>query len=120
MNHGSMRNHIIRMLVAAAAVLAALLLFRVDLTQALPLAVALACPLGMIAMMFAMGRGMAGHGNHRDEDRHDCHGHPGERGGREQHAEHVQDPQTTSVTGSHHSLTADDGTDVTASSATRP
>lgn len=96
MNHGSMKSHIIWMLVAAGAVLAALLLFRVNLAQALPLAVALACPLGMIAMMFMMGHGMAGHGGHGDEESHDSQGSPCGREDHEQHADHIHDSQAPS------------------------
>lgn len=79
MNHGSMKNHLTWMLVAAGAVLAVLLLLQVDLGRALSLAAAAACPLGMLGMMFMMGRGMGGHGDHdRDQrgngqENQECH-----------------------------------------------
>lgn len=100
MNHGSMKSHIIWMLAAAGAVLVGLLLFRVNLAQALPLAVALACPLGMIGMMFMMGRGMAGHEGHGNEAGHMGHmghGSQDEQESHEQHAGHVHETVAASI-----------------------
>lgn len=53
MNHGS---HLKHMLIAGGAVLAGLLIFGVPTGSALLYAAALACPLGMVAMMYVMGR----------------------------------------------------------------
>lgn len=55
-----MKHHLKHMLIAGGAILAVLLVLRVDLSAALPYAIALACPLGMIFMM----KGMNGHGGH--------------------------------------------------------
>lgn len=59
------KHHIKHMAIGAAVVLALLLAFGVDLSKALPYALLLACPLGMVGMMFFMGRGNGhGHGDH--------------------------------------------------------
>ena len=55
-----MKHHLKHMLIAGGAILAVLLVLRVNLSAALPYAIALACPLGMIFMM----KGMNGHGGH--------------------------------------------------------
>ncbi len=52
-----MKGHLKHMLIAGGAILAVLVVLRVDLRAALPYAIALACPLGMIFMM----RGGHGH-----------------------------------------------------------
>jgi hypothetical protein len=56
-----MKHHLKHMAIGAAAVLALLLAFGVDLGEALRYAALLACPLGMIAMMAVMGRNNHGH-----------------------------------------------------------
>jgi len=67
------KHHLKHMAVGAAVVLALLLAFGVDLSKALPYALLLACPLGMVGMMFFMGRG-SGHG-HEDPHGPSAHGH---------------------------------------------
>jgi hypothetical protein len=65
MQHG---NHLKQMLIGGAVLLVGLLAFGVPTGPALITAAALACPLGMAAMMFFMMRGQA-HGiahNHAD------------------------------------------------------
>ncbi|NKY10829.1 DUF2933 domain-containing protein [Cellulomonas hominis] len=62
MEHDVIRHHLKHMAIGAVVVLALLLAFGVDLSRALPYALLLACPLGMIGMMFFMGRGN-GHGH---------------------------------------------------------
>ena len=57
-----MRHHLKHMAIGGTAVLAVLLLLRVDLRTALVYALLLACPLGMVGMMFMMNKG--GHGEH--------------------------------------------------------
>ena len=57
-----MKGHLKHMLIGGAAILAVLLVAGVDLRQALPWAVLLACPLMMIGMMAMMGRGGMSHG----------------------------------------------------------
>lgn len=59
MQHG---NHLKHMLIAGGLILVALLAFGVPTGSALRSALVLACPLGMIAMMFMMMRG-GGHGH---------------------------------------------------------
>jgi len=59
--HPVIRHHLKHMAIGAAAVLALLLAFGVDLAAALRWAALLACLLGMAAMMLVMGRGH-GHG----------------------------------------------------------
>ena len=54
-------NHLKQMLIGGGVALAVLLLLRVPIGQAPPLAVGLACPLMMIFMMRSMG-GQGGHG----------------------------------------------------------
>ena len=63
MDHG---NHLKHMLIGGAAVLAGLLLFGVPTGSALLTAAALACPIGMVAMMVMMMRHQpgGGHGGH--------------------------------------------------------
>lgn len=51
-----MKHHLKHMAIGAVVILAGLLAFGVDLGQALPYAILLACPLGMVAMMFFMNR----------------------------------------------------------------
>ncbi len=51
-----MKHHLKHMAIGAVVILALLLAFGVDLGQALPYAILLACPLGMVAMMFFMNR----------------------------------------------------------------
>jgi len=51
-----MKHHLKHMAIGAVVILAVLLAFGVDLGQALPYAILLACPLGMVAMMFFMNR----------------------------------------------------------------
>ena len=57
-----MKRHLWFMVGGAAVVLVVLLVAGVGPGQALRYALALACPLGMVAMMVVMGRG-AGHGH---------------------------------------------------------
>lgn len=59
-----MKHHLKHMAIGAVVILAVLLAFGVNLGQALPYAILLACPLGMVAMMFFMNR-QGGH-NHGD------------------------------------------------------
>lgn len=76
MNHG---NHLKHMLIAGGAVLAGLLIFGVPTGSALLYAAALACPLGMVAMMYVMGRdhqGGSGTADHTAHDAHSSHAHP--------------------------------------------
>lgn len=51
-----MKGHLKHMLIGGAAILAILLVAGVDLKEALPWALLLACPLMMVAMMFMMNR----------------------------------------------------------------
>lgn len=64
------KHHLKHMAIAAAAILVLLLALGVDLAGALRYAVLLACPLGMAAMVFMMGRGSHQHGPapHPDAD----------------------------------------------------
>lgn len=66
------KHHLKHMAIAAAAILALLLALGVDLAGALRYALLLACPLGMAAMVFMMGRGSHQHGPapHPDADPH--------------------------------------------------
>lgn len=64
-----MKHHLKHMLIAGGAVLAALVVFQVDIGRALPLAVALACPVGMLFMMKAMG-GNTQSGGHQHGQTH--------------------------------------------------
>lgn len=59
MQHG---NHLKQMLIIGGAILAGLLAFGVPTGPALVTAATLACPIGMVAMMFFMMRGSQGHG----------------------------------------------------------
>lgn len=64
-----MKHHIKHMAIGAVVILAVLLAFGVDLGQALPYAILLACPLGMAAMMLFMNRrGGHEHGGDTDQD----------------------------------------------------
>ena len=67
MNHQghSMKGHVLHMLIAGAAVLGVLLLAGFDLGRAAPYAILLACPVGMIGMMWMMTRG---NGRHQQDD----------------------------------------------------
>lgn len=56
-----MRHHLKHMAIGAAAVLAILFVLWVDLGTALRYAALLACPVGMVVMMLAMGRRGGGH-----------------------------------------------------------
>ncbi|HYP72620.1 MAG TPA: DUF2933 domain-containing protein [Microbacterium sp.] len=51
-----MKKHLILLAGAATIILVGLVAFGVDLAQALPFALVLACPLSMIAMMYFMNR----------------------------------------------------------------
>ncbi|SBS71787.1 DUF2933 domain-containing protein [uncultured Microbacterium sp.] len=51
-----MKKHLILLASAATIILVGLVAFGVDLAQALPFALVLACPLSMIAMMYFMNR----------------------------------------------------------------
>lgn len=75
------KHHLQHMAIGAALVLALLLAFGVDLSRALRYALLLACPLGMAAMVVAMGRGRGrGDGPHDGRPRHDHdHDHEHER-----------------------------------------
>lgn len=68
MNHQghSMKAHLLHMLIAGAAVLGVLLLAGFDLGKAAPYAILLACPVGMIAMMWMMTRGQRR--NHQNDE----------------------------------------------------
>jgi len=74
MNHQghSMKGHLLHMLIAGAAVLGVLLLAGFDLGKAAPYAILLACPVGMIGMMWMMTRGNGmmtrGNGKHQQND----------------------------------------------------
>lgn len=59
-----MKHHLKHMAIGAVVILAVLLALGVNLGQALPYAILLACPLGMVSMMFFMNR-QGGH-NHGD------------------------------------------------------
>ena len=56
-----MKNHLTHMAIAGVGVLAVLVVVGVDLGTAVPWALLLACPLMMVAMMWAMSRGQGGH-----------------------------------------------------------
>ena len=64
-----MKHHLKHMLIAGGAILAALVIFQVDISRALPLAVALACPVGMLFMMKTMG-GHTQSGGHQHDPTH--------------------------------------------------
>lgn len=51
-----MKHHVKHMAIAAVVILVVLVIAGVDLGPALRSAIVLACPIGMIAMMFMMGR----------------------------------------------------------------
>jgi hypothetical protein len=59
-----MKHHLKHMAIGAGAILAVLLLFRVELGTALPYALLLACPLGMVGMMVMMDRSKGGGHQH--------------------------------------------------------
>ncbi|GEP49116.1 DUF2933 domain-containing protein [Microbacterium saccharophilum] len=66
-----MKKHLTLLAGAATIILVGLVAFGVDLAQALPFALVLACPLSMIAMMYFMNRhGAHGHGE-RSTSAHD-------------------------------------------------
>jgi hypothetical protein len=97
------------MAIGGAAVLAVLLLLKVDVRTAVTYALLLACPLGMVGMMFMMNKG--GHGEHdhgatgghehcgghqqgADETFHDEHQHgPAEAPGNAHEHDHAALPQ---------------------------
>jgi xanthine/uracil permease len=60
------KHHVKHMAIAAAVIIVVLVIAGVDLGQALRSAVVLACPLGMIAMMFMMGRHRGEPADHHD------------------------------------------------------
>lgn len=64
-------NHVKHMLIAGGGLLVVLIVAGVPLGTALPYAVALACPLMMVAMMLMMGRGRAGGGHGKAPAHHD-------------------------------------------------
>ncbi|MCH3975549.1 MULTISPECIES: DUF2933 domain-containing protein [Bifidobacterium] len=73
MNHGSMKSHILWMVGATILGLVILVGFlRFNFIAALPVAISLACPLGMLGMMFAMGKSM-NHSNKKEEDGDNSH-----------------------------------------------
>ena len=57
-----MKHHLTHMAIGGAAVLAVLLVLRVDLRTALTYALLLACPLGIVGMMVMMNKGRHDHG----------------------------------------------------------
>ena len=59
-------NHVKHMLIGGGALLVVLLVAGVPLGNAVPVALALACPLMMIFMMRSMGGHRPGHGNGHD------------------------------------------------------
>jgi hypothetical protein len=63
MQHG---NHLKQMLIVGGVLLVGLLAFGVPTGSALVTAAALACPIGMVAMMFFMMRGSQAHGAGHD------------------------------------------------------
>lgn len=68
-HHHSMVKHLAWMAGAAGIVLLLFVFSGFNLAAALPIAIALACPLGMIGMMLFMGHGMrGGHTDHTDQD----------------------------------------------------
>ena len=66
MQHG---NHLKQMLIVGGVLLVGLLAFGVPTGSALVTAAALACPIGMVLMMFFMMRGSQGHGAGHDSSR---------------------------------------------------
>ncbi|GAA4063646.1 hypothetical protein GCM10023065_13380 [Microbacterium laevaniformans] len=64
-----MKKHLLLLVGGGALALVALLTFGVNVSQALPVALAIACPLSMIAMMFFMNRS-GGHGHGRGHVEH--------------------------------------------------
>ena len=58
-----MKHHLKHMAIGGGLILAVLLVLKVDLGTALTYALLLACPLGMVGMMFMMNKGQ-GHGGH--------------------------------------------------------
>lgn len=59
-----MKHHLKHMAIGGGAILAVLLLLRVELGTALQYALLLACPLGMVGMMFMMDRNKGGGHQH--------------------------------------------------------
>ena len=66
MQHG---NHLKQMAIVGGVLLVGLLAFGVPTGSALITAAALACPIGMVAMMFFMMRGSQSHGAGHDDSR---------------------------------------------------
>jgi MFS superfamily sulfate permease-like transporter len=63
-----MKHHLKHMAIAGGAILVVLLLLRVDLRTAVQYAILLACPLGMVGMMFMMNKnGGHNHGQGADD-----------------------------------------------------
>lgn len=65
-----LKDHLKHMAIAGGVVLAVLVAFSVDLETALRYAVLLACPVGMMFMMWHMGRHGAGGAQHHDSSIH--------------------------------------------------
>ncbi|WP_448059772.1 hypothetical protein [Cellulomonas hominis] len=71
-----MKHHLKHMAVGGGLILAVLLVFQVDLRNALPYAVLLACPLGMVFMMRGgHGHGASGHDHGASGHDHGASGH---------------------------------------------
>ena len=68
-----LKHHVKHMVIGAAVVLVALIALGVNLGEALMWAVLLACPVGMIGMMWWMGR-QHEDGGEADGHAHDHHG----------------------------------------------
>lgn len=66
-------NHMKHMLMAGGGLLVVLLVAGVPLGTELPYAIALACPLMMVAMIVMMGRGQAGQGRGGHAEAHAHH-----------------------------------------------
>ncbi len=95
-----MKHHLKHMAIGGVAVLAVLLLLKVDLRTALTYAFLAACPLGMVGMMFMMNKG-GGHGEHDH----------GAGGGHEHCGGHQQGADATSADESQHGPVATPGSD---------
>jgi len=73
-----MKHHLKHMAIGGGLILAVLLVLKVDLGTALTYALLLACPLGMVGMMFMMNRGQGhGHGTGGQEHGAGAHDHCG-------------------------------------------
>lgn len=72
MNHGSMKSHILWVVGVGTMLLLTALFSGFNIQSALPIAISLACPVGMVCMMFFMEHSMHHEAQyHDDEQPHD-------------------------------------------------